>query len=84
MKRGAPTVHNVMLDPALGGLLFNLLALWPLARVFRRVGLSPWWAALVLVPVAGPLLVIVVLGLSRWPLLPRLPRPPKKVRRVAP
>lgn len=76
-------MHDVLLDPALGGLLYPLLAVWPLGRVFRRVGLSPWWAFLVFVPVAGLLLVILVLGLSRWPALPRAPRPPRKARRVA-
>jgi len=77
------TVHDILLDPGLGALLFNLLAAWPLSRIFVRVGLAPGWAALVFVPVFGMLLVIAVLGLRRWPLLPRLPRPPRKARRTA-
>ena len=76
--------ETLVIDPGLGMLLFDLLALWPLIRIFRRTGLSPWLALLVFVPVIGLLLVILVLGLGRWPLLPRLPRPPRKTRRVVP
>ncbi len=77
-------MQNVLLDPGLGALLFAVLAVWPLSRIFVRAGLAPGWAALVFVPVVGMLLTIAVLGLKRWPLLPRVPKPPRKARRAAP
>ena len=78
------SLQNVLLDPGLGALVFDLLAVWPLSRLFVRVGLAPGWALLVFVPMVGMLLVIAVLGLKRWPLLPRVPKPPRKARRMVP
>ncbi len=73
-----------VIDPGRGALLFNLAALWPLTRILRRTGLSPWLAALVFVPVVGLLAVVATVALARWPLIPRLPKPPRKARRVVP
>ncbi len=72
----------IEIGPGLGMLLFDVLALWPLIRIFRRVGRSPYLALLVFVPVIGLVLVILALGFGRWPRLPPLPKPQRKARRV--
>ena len=73
-----------VIDAGRGALLFDAAALWPLIRIFRRTGLSPYLASLVFVPVAGLLLMVTVLALARWPLIPPLPKPLRKARRVVP
>ena len=75
-------VLDIVSDPGFGVLVFNVLAVWPLWRVFRRVGLPPTQALLVFVPVLGLVLVIVILAIRAWPLVPRLPKPPRKARRI--
>lgn len=71
--------------PGLVLFLFNILTLWPLVRVYRRAGLSPWLALLVFVPVLGLTLVLGLLTLRRWPAralaAPAVPR--RKERRIA-
>ncbi len=52
-------------------LLFGILVVWPLWRVFARAGLPPWLALLVFVPVAGLVLVLAALALRPWPRAPR-------------
>ncbi|PWC55114.1 hypothetical protein [Azospirillum sp. TSO22-1] len=70
-------------DPGLVLFVFNVLAVWPLARICRRAGFAPWWAFLVFVPVVGLLLVWGMLTVRRWPVLP--PKAPRvrKPRRTA-
>ncbi len=70
------------IGPGAGVLLFNVAAVWPLWRIFRRVGLTPALSLLVFVPVIGLLVVVTVLALARWPLIARQPRPIRKARRV--
>lgn len=77
------SVQTFAVDPGLVLFLFNLLALWPLARICRRAGFAPWWALLVLVPVVGLLLVMTMLMVRRWPSLPPGARPARKARRTA-
>ncbi len=48
-------------------LLVAALAAWPLIRIFRRAGLSPWPVVFVLVPVFGFAIVGSVLAFKRWP-----------------
>jgi hypothetical protein len=76
-------VQGYVVDPGLVLLAFNVLAVWPLARICRRAGFAPWWAFLIFVPLIGVLLVTGMLTFRRWPSLP--PRPPKarKARRTA-
>jgi hypothetical protein len=52
------------------------LALYPLARVFKRAGLASWPALFVYVPVLGFAIVGSCLAFPRWPLI--APRNPKK------
>ncbi len=69
-------------SPLFGLVLFNVAIVWPLWRILRRAGLTPWWALLALVPF-GLVPVIGVLAHSRWPVLPvRQPRK-TKARRTA-
>ena len=56
-----------------GALVFHLLLVWPLWRVYRRVGLAPGWALLVIIPVFGLALALAPLALQRWPLAPAGP-----------
>lgn len=77
-------MQDLIHHPAFGMILFNLLIIWPLWRIFRRTGLDPRWALLLFVPMLGPLLVLMVLGHRTWPALPpRAPRPTPKARRSA-
>lgn len=46
--------------PVLGALLFTLLSLWPVARIFRRNGQSPYLCLLMLPGVALPLAGIIL------------------------
>ena len=66
-------------------LTYNLLVVWPIGRILWRAGLSPYLAVLVFIPLAGLLVVLAILGHSRWPLLPpRRPPPPRKARKEMP
>ena len=49
---------------------FVILALPPLVMIYRRAGLAPWGALLVIVPVAGFALSLAALVGQRWPVLP--------------
>lgn len=55
-------------------------ALWPLARILRRAGLSPTWAVLIAVPVLGPALIASALVFQRWPNRPASPARPRRRR----
>ena len=53
------------------GLLLMGLAVfgvWITARIVGRAGFSPWWAALILLPVVN-LIMIYVFAFARWPIL---------------
>ncbi|MBI1273531.1 MAG: hypothetical protein GC131_05565 [Alphaproteobacteria bacterium] len=67
--------------PVTGALLFCALSLWPLMRIFRRVGLRPAWGLLIfanlLLPFLGIVLVAGTLGHRAWPRIPKIPRPAK-------
>ena len=60
-------VAQVISSPMGGDLVFSILCLWPLVRTFRRAGLSPAWAGLVLVPVIGIAVVLAPLAIKKWP-----------------
>ena len=70
-------------EPGLILFVFNVLALWPLMRIFRRAGFAPWWALLIFVPVVGYVGVLGLLTLRRWPARKDLPTPQRKARRTA-
>ncbi len=81
---GETRVSELFADPAFTMTLFNALIVWPVARVFRRAGLNPWYALVVFVPLVGLMAAVAILGHSRWPALPdRAPaRAPKARRRL--
>lgn len=63
-------------DPWAMTLVVSIASVHPLHRIFRRAGLNPWAALLVLVPVVGWPAVGSVLAFRRWPAVP--PRRPQK------
>lgn len=72
------------LHPFLQNLLFCVLALWPLMRLYKRVGLSRFWAlfifASLVVPLSGLLLALLPLTIKKWPKFPPAPKPEKPVK----
>lgn len=70
-----------MRDPLIIHFIMAAAALWPLLRLFRRAGLPPFGAFLILVPMIGPALVASVLVFRKWPNLPPKPELPRRRRR---
>jgi hypothetical protein len=66
-------------------LLYLLLMPWPLVRLYKRVGLSPFWVLLlvadIFVPFLGMLLVLVPITLKAWPNFPKAPPPRLPIKR---
>lgn len=54
-------------SPAGVHLLFVALSLPPLLLIFRRAGLKPWGALLVVIPVVGFAVSLIALVGQRWP-----------------
>ena len=66
------------MEPALaqelGGIIFRVVfyvvlvtvTYIPSRRIFRRVGLSTWWAVLSLVPV-GMIVILWIVAFRKWP-----------------
>lgn len=75
-------LQDVVTSPFFGLLLFDVAIVWPLWRILRRAGLSPWWALLALIPF-GLVPVVGVLAHSRWPVLPVREKRVVKPRRSA-
>ncbi|MEM7442495.1 MAG: hypothetical protein AAF414_04080 [Pseudomonadota bacterium] len=59
---------------------FVVIALPALLLIYRRAGLAPWGALLVVVPVVGFALGLAALVGQRWPAMPARPGG-EKVRR---
>ena len=50
-----------------GSLIFALVVIYPLLRIYRRAGM-PWWPAMVVfIPIIGPPITAYLLAISRWP-----------------
>jgi hypothetical protein len=72
-------MSDIFGDPWTVNFLVSLATLHPLWRIFRRGGLSPWPALLVLIPVFGFPAVGSVLAFQRWPnIAPRQPAKKKQ------
>lgn len=56
-------------DPVWQYYLSVLIGLWPVARIFRRAGFSPWLAAFLFIPMLGYVVCAGLLTFRRWPLL---------------
>lgn len=54
-------------SPTGGHLLFVVLSLPPLLLIYRRAGLRPWGALLVVIPVVGFSFSLIALVGQRWP-----------------
>jgi hypothetical protein len=81
MRREAAARVMIELSPAvLQTVAFQALMIWPVGRVYRRAGLNPFWALLLLIPLFGLFAALAPLGHKAWPSLP--PRPPKPPRRT--
>jgi hypothetical protein len=48
-------------------LAFSLLLLYPFWRIYRRVGLNPWYSLLVFLPYVGLPAAAAILAFQRWP-----------------
>src|SRR3546814_20250454 len=70
-----PFLSSEVSRPLLAHTVAALVALWPLHRVYRRAGLAPWPAFLVLIPIFGVPAAFTRLAFIRWPVLP--PPPPQ-------
>jgi len=53
--------------------LFSIIPIWLLWKVFTRTGMSGAYALLVLIPYAGPLIALAVLAFARWPRVDSVP-----------
>jgi hypothetical protein len=60
---GASLVHLVILA------FIVILIATPIATILKRLGFSPWWVILFLIPFVN-LISLWVLSRSRWPNLP--------------
>lgn len=56
-----------------GVVVFNILAAWPLWRIYRRCGLPGWWSLIAFAPLVGLVAAVALLGHARWPRLPSRP-----------
>ena len=61
----------VIIALVLGYAIWCALIIVPLWRVFDRARLAPALSLLFAVPVAGPLVVLLLLAFMRWPSLQR-------------
>lgn len=72
------------LNPLILTPLTCLLLLWPLIKLYRRVGLNPWWALLIfaelLIPFAGFTAALLPLATQAWPHFPKPPQAPKPMK----
>jgi hypothetical protein len=75
-------VVSSLLGSFLNSLAVGALTVWPLARILRRAGLSPWWSLLSFLPLVGLLAVAAVLALRPWPTMPPPPPPPLRKQRA--
>ena len=47
------------------GIAFALLLIWPLARVLKRIGFSPWLSLVSVIPL-GNIILLWVVAYSDW------------------
>lgn len=44
------------------------LTAYPTWRIIKRTGLNQYWAALILIPGLGVLIILIMLAFSDWPI----------------
>ena len=47
--------------------IFVILLIYPLWRIFGRTGMNPLLSMLLLIPVIGALICVLILALGHWP-----------------
>jgi hypothetical protein len=52
-----------------GFIVFVVIALIPLWKIFGKTGMSPWLSLFVLIPGLGGLICVLILAFARWPVL---------------
>lgn len=57
-------MENVILQYLVG----LALTAYPTWRIIKRAGLNPNWAALILIPGLGGLIILIMLAFSDWPI----------------
>lgn len=57
-----------------GFVVFIVIALIPLWKIFGKTGMSPWFSLFVLIPGLGGLICVLILAFARWPVLERAGR----------
>ena len=73
MEGGGPMAEGPMgpgMDPTTSitvTLAFSLLLLYPFWRIYRRVGLNPWYSLLVFLPYVGLPAAAAILAFQTWP-----------------
>jgi hypothetical protein len=50
--------------------IFSIIIVWPIWRIFQKTGQLPALSLLVLIPVVGPAVVALIFGRGRWPNAP--------------
>ena len=72
------------MHPAIPTLLLCVLSLYPLMKLYSRVGLSPTYALLIfasmVIPFSGFMLVALPLAIRPWPNFPKATPKPKPVK----
>lgn len=55
-----------------GGILFIIvlvLTVYPTGRIMSRAGFNPAFSFLIIIPLIGPLIVLIILAYRDWPTL---------------
>ncbi len=80
-------MEEILHHPVVPTLLTCLLAIWPIVKIYARVGFPKSWGfwslsifASLLIPYLGLLLVCAPLALKPWPKFPSPPKPAKPVK----
>ncbi|NDE90731.1 MAG: hypothetical protein EB059_06285 [Alphaproteobacteria bacterium] len=72
------------MHPAIPTLLLCVLSLYPLMRIYKRVGLSPFYALLMftslVIPFSGFFFVALPIVMKPWPNFPKAAPKPKPVK----
>lgn len=76
MSSTGPSLVTILLI-VIGYIVVCAILIVPLWRVHQRAGLSPVLSLLVAIPLAGPLVVLLLLAFTEWPALD-LSRPGRK------
>lgn len=57
----------LMVPEILQSAIVAMMIAIPTVFIYKKAGLSPWWAALVFVPIFGLLIIFLQLAFQSWP-----------------